>query len=48
MKNAPDQDKAAADDVTEFTCDEDGVFITLKQMSWLRKFSNYIINLNHR
>ena len=26
MKNAPDHVKAAADDVTEFTCDEDGVY----------------------
>ena len=30
MKNAPDHVKAAADDVTEFTCDEDGVYHYLK------------------
>lgn len=30
MKNAPDHIKEAADDVTEFTCDEDGVYHYLK------------------
>ncbi|MCM3570302.1 HAD family hydrolase [Neobacillus mesonae] len=30
MKNAPDFIKTAADDVTEFTCDEDGVYYYLK------------------
>ncbi|WP_088105996.1 HAD family hydrolase [Halalkalibacter urbisdiaboli] len=30
MKNAPDHIKAVADDVTEFTCDEDGVYHYLK------------------
>jgi len=30
MKNAPDYVKAAADDVTEFTCDDDGVYRYLK------------------
>lgn len=30
MKNAPDHVKVAADDVTEFTCDEDGVYHFLK------------------
>lgn len=30
MKNAPDHVKSAADDVTEFTCDEDGVYRYLR------------------
>jgi hydroxymethylpyrimidine pyrophosphatase-like HAD family hydrolase len=30
MKNAADHIKAIADDVTEFTCDEDGVYQYLK------------------
>jgi hydroxymethylpyrimidine pyrophosphatase-like HAD family hydrolase len=30
MKNAPDNIKEVADDVTEFTCDEDGVYSYLK------------------
>jgi len=30
MKNAPDRIKVLADDVTEFTCDEDGVYHYLK------------------
>jgi Cof subfamily protein (haloacid dehalogenase superfamily) len=30
MKNAPDHVKAVADEVTEFTCDEDGVYHYLK------------------
>jgi Cof subfamily protein (haloacid dehalogenase superfamily) len=31
MKNAPDQIKEMVDDVTEFTCDEDGVYHYLKK-----------------
>lgn len=30
MKNAPDSIKEVADDVTDFTCDEDGVYSYLK------------------
>jgi hydroxymethylpyrimidine pyrophosphatase-like HAD family hydrolase len=30
MKNAPDSIKEIADDVTDFTCDEDGVYHYLK------------------
>ena len=30
MKNAPDHIKAVVDEVTEFTCDEDGVYHYLK------------------
>ena len=30
MKNAPNHIKEAADDVTEFTCDEDGIYHYLK------------------
>jgi len=30
MKNAPDHIKAVVDDITEFTCDEDGVYHYLK------------------
>lgn len=30
MKNAPEHIKEIADDVTEFTCDEDGVYHYLK------------------
>jgi len=30
MKNAPDHIKAVVDDVTEFSCDEDGVYHYLK------------------
>ncbi|GAE27408.1 hypothetical protein JCM9140_3553 [Halalkalibacter wakoensis JCM 9140] len=33
MKNAPDHIKELADDVTEFTCDEDGVYWYLKKSS---------------
>ncbi|KHF40564.1 Cof-type HAD-IIB family hydrolase [Halalkalibacter okhensis] len=31
MKNAPDQIKEMVDDITEFTCDEDGVYHYLKE-----------------
>ena len=30
MKNAPDHIKAVVDDITEFTCDEDGVYYYLR------------------
>jgi hydroxymethylpyrimidine pyrophosphatase-like HAD family hydrolase len=30
MKNAPNHIKEVADDVTDFTCDEDGVYYYLK------------------
>ncbi|MBT2659050.1 HAD family hydrolase [Bacillus sp. ISL-18] len=35
MKNAPDRIKEMADDVTDFTCDEDGVFYYLKSLYML-------------
>lgn len=35
MKNAPDSIKEIADDVTDFTCDEDGVFYYLKSLFML-------------
>ncbi|PLS02371.1 HAD family hydrolase [Neobacillus cucumis] len=36
MKNAPDSIKEVADDVTDFTCDEDGVFYYLKSRLMLK------------
>jgi hydroxymethylpyrimidine pyrophosphatase-like HAD family hydrolase len=38
MKNAPDHIKEIADDITEFTCDEDGVYHYLKS-----KFGQFIV-----
>jgi Cof subfamily protein (haloacid dehalogenase superfamily) len=37
MKNAPDRIKEFVDDVTEFTCDEDGVYHYLKSKFQLKK-----------
>ena len=39
MKNAPDYIKEIVDDITEFTCDEDGVYHYLKSKFSLQKSS---------